>query len=99
MIVLTGSLKRRRAEAKTASATETKSRIVASRDRRDHHFAHDPSSPLTPAQRTRFDGPRYGPKQPDFAFVLASDRGAPTAGALVHLHTVVGRTKPFLSAG
>ena len=80
------------------SATTT-SRLAGYRERRDHFFAHDPHSPLDPAQRASFAGLAYFPERPDLVLELPIETDGPGVGEPVELLTVDGQHKPFVRAG
>ncbi len=75
------------------------SRLAAYRERRDHHFGHDPHSPLEHEQRHGFAGLRYFPERPDLVFELPIDEGGEGVGEHVELQTSDGQIKPFVRAG
>ncbi len=80
-------------------ATLTSSRLDAYRERRDHHFAHDPGSPLSEEQRADFAGLPYFAERPDLAFDLPLETDGPTIGERLELKTSDGAVKPFVRAG
>ncbi len=49
------------------------------REEKDHHFAHDPYSPLPYAERKGFKGLNYFPPAPDYQFTLSLQRAEPEA--------------------
>lgn len=79
--------------------TAPASRLAAYRERRDHHFAHDPHSPLEHEQRHDFVGLRYFPERPELVFELPIDEGGEGVGEHVELQTSDGQPKHFVRAG
>lgn len=80
-------------------STTTETRLAAYRERRDHYFAHDPSSPLEPEDRETFEGLAYFPERPDLVIEATIDETGADAGEAVELRTVDGQVKPFVRAG
>lgn len=82
----------------TIDASPT-SRLTAYRERRDHHFGHDPHSPLEHEQRHGFAGLRYFPERPELVFELPIDEAGEGVGEHVQLQTSDGEHKHFVRAG
>jgi uncharacterized protein (DUF1684 family) len=80
-------------------ATQTHSRLDAYRDRRDHHFAHDPGSPLSAEEQANFAGLSYFPERPDLVFDLPLEVDGADVGERLDLTTSDGSHKPFVRAG
>jgi uncharacterized protein (DUF1684 family) len=79
--------------------TEHQSRLTGYRGRRDRFFAEHPHSPLSEAQRGRFQGLDYFPERADLAFDLPLDDTGPGVGEELELPTSDGLTKPFVRVG
>ncbi len=79
--------------------TQTTTRLDAYRQRRDHHFGHDPDSPLEPSDREHFAGLRYFAESPALALEVTIDAAASDVGEQVDLLTVDGQAKPFVRVG
>lgn len=75
------------------------SRLESFRQHRDHHFAHDPNSPLPPAEREGFDGLAYYPERKDLALELELDSRGEGVGERLDFPTSDGAAKPFVRAG
>ncbi|HET7094908.1 MAG TPA: DUF1684 domain-containing protein [Thermomicrobiales bacterium] len=78
---------------------KAQSRLEAFRTHRDHFFAHDPDSPLDPADREGFAGLDYFPERKDLALELPLDESGPGVGEAVTLATSDGQERPFVRAG
>jgi len=77
----------------------TKSRLAGYRERRDHFFAHDPGSPLTPEQAEGFMRLNYYPENPDLVLEIELDMTGDDIGEPIDLATADGHTKPFVRSG
>src|SRR5689334_12758434 len=83
----------------TCMQPKSQSRLDAFRSHRDHFFAHDPDSPLDPADRDGFAGLDYFPERKDLVLELALDESGPDVGKVVELATSDGEQRPFVRAG
>lgn len=75
------------------------SRLESFRQHRDHYFAHDPDSPLTPEEREGFAGLAYYPERKDLALELELDTSGDGVGEHLEFPTSDGPPKPFVRAG
>lgn len=67
------------------------------RAQKDHHFAHDSYSPLTPEQQRTFTGLRYFPENPALRFELPVEPLAQRE--TIVMQTTTGEHQPFLRYG
>lgn len=83
----------------STTTAPTTSRLAAYRERRDHHFADDPHSPLDHERRHGFTGLRYFPERADLTLELPIDDTGEGIGEPIDLQTSDGQSKPFVRAG
>jgi uncharacterized protein (DUF1684 family) len=74
-------------------------RLGRFRHNKDHYFAEDDHSPLTPEQRARFTGLVYFDEAPELAYTLELDDSGEGVGEAILLGTTDGTVKPFVRAG
>ncbi len=75
----------------------TRTDLEEFRSEKDHVFAHDPRSPLSPAQRRTFDGLAYYPENPALVITAKVERSADAK--TVRILTTKGREQVYHAYG
>lgn len=79
--------------------TTAPDRLTGFRQRKDAFFRAHEQSPLTPAQRERFDCLSYFPENPDLRLTLELDTSGDGIGEEITVGTMDGKTKQYARAG